>query len=234
MARQPSSVRERLWLLAHDEHDDMRPRINVRALDIGLAAAALVDLMLWDRIKVGGGLVLLNPDNRVTVGDPIARNILNAIAQGPAPRLAEVLHEARAELLGGAPSPFQGLYQHTRAVLVAGGYLSEQRRLLWGTRCMLSDSALIFTIRGQMNHVLVLHPRGASSLANDCLIALVSALDLHSRLPMPYSTSEAEPILKAITAAIPRRAGEGSPVSVVPHLVELVRHAIGDLATAAF
>ena len=234
MGRQPSSVRERLWLLAHDEYNDLRPRINVRALDIGLAAAALVDLLLWDRIKIAGGLVYVNLDNRGTLGDPIARDVLRVIFQGPAPRLAEVLHEARAELLGGAPSPFQDLYQHTRAVLVAGGYLSEQRRLLWGTRYTLADSTLIFSIRGQVNHALVVYPREASSLANDCLIALVWALELHSRLPMPYSTSEAEPILNAITGAIPRHAGEESPVTVVPHLMQLVRHAVGDLATAAF
>jgi hypothetical protein len=234
MARQPSSVRERLWLLAHDEYNDMRPRINVRVLDIGLAAAALVDLLLWDRITVDGGLIHWNADNRGTVGDPIARDMLRVIAAGPAPRLAEVLHEARAELLGGAPSPFQDLYQHTRAVLVAGGYLAEQRRRLWGTRYTLADSTLIFSIRGQLNYVLALHPRRSASLANDCLIALVWALELHSRLPMPYSTSEAEPILSAITGDIPRHAGEGSPVTVVPHLVQLVRHAVGDLATAAF
>ena len=234
MTRQPSSVRERLWLLAHDEYNDMRPRINVRALEIGLAAAALVDLLLWDRIEVAGGLIYGKVGNDGTVGDPIARDMLDAITRRPAPRLAEVLHEARAELLGGTPSPFQDLYQHTRAVLVAGGYLSEQRRLLWGMRYTLADSALIFTIRGKLNHLLVVHPRGASSLANDCLLALLWALDLHSRLPMPYSTGEAEPILSVITSNIPRHAGEGSPVTVVPHLVQLVRHTVGDLATAAF
>jgi hypothetical protein len=234
MARQPSSVRERLWLLAHDEYTDMRPRINVRALDIGLAAAALVDLLLWDRITVDGGLIYFNADNRGAVGDPIARDILRAIAAGPAPRLAEVLHEARAELLGGVPSPFQDLYQHTRAVLVAGGYLSEQRRRLRGTRYTLSDSTLIFSIRGQLNYVLALYPRGASSLASDCLIALIWALELHSRLPMPYSTGEAEPILNGITWDIPRHAGKESPLTVVPHLATLVRHTVGDLATSAF
>jgi len=68
MGRQPSSVRERLWLLAHDEYNDMRPRINVRALDIGLAAATLVDLLLWEHIKVAGGLIYGNAGNRGAVG----------------------------------------------------------------------------------------------------------------------------------------------------------------------
>jgi hypothetical protein len=68
----------------------------------------------------------------------------------------------------------------------------------------------------------------------DCLCALVLALNLHSVLVLPFSTSEAEQILAEITGGIPARAGRGTPLSIVPQLVQIVRNAVGDLATAPF
>jgi hypothetical protein len=43
MADQTLSVREQLFLLAHDEYREFRPRIHLSALGIGLAGAALID-----------------------------------------------------------------------------------------------------------------------------------------------------------------------------------------------
>lgn len=236
MPARVTSVRQQLWLLAHDENYEMRPRIDTRALDIGLAAAVLVDLMLSDRIRVDGGLIFWNRENRDAVGDPIAANVARAIAVGPAPRLAEVLREARVELLGGEHSPFQGLYAHTRAVLIADGYLIEQRRRLFGSRYSLTEQhkSVTFSLLGKISHRLARYPAVDDDLAFDCLLALVWALELHSKLPMVYSTSEAEPVLSHMTEQIPWRAGEGSPLTVVPHLAKLVRHAVGELATAQF
>ncbi len=73
--RQLTSMREQLWLLAHD-HRDLRPLIDVRALAIGLAAAVLTDLASRPSVED----VLTRARRRVaTTGSLVpADDILNA------------------------------------------------------------------------------------------------------------------------------------------------------------
>lgn len=227
------SVREQLWLLGHDDYDDLRPVIDKRALGIGLAAAALVDLLLLDLIEVKHGLIYRTSDALGLAQDPIGNYILSSLGRGPAPRLVEVLYEARAEPLGN-PTPFQRLYQRTRGGLVTAGHLREQPRRIFPNLYHLNDSALISQTRQDFSHRLAMYHRGEADLAIDSLVALVWAMNLHHRLPMAYSPSEAEPILLTITEQISGRAGTGSPLTVMPELAHLVRSTIGDLATAAF
>jgi hypothetical protein len=234
MSSRVISVRERLWLLGHDERDDLRPHIDVRALGIGLAAAALIDLLMENRIRVSHGLIFRAPEPQGTPADLIARDILSSLETGPAPRLAEVLREARADLVDDVQTPYQRLYQRTRAGLVAAGFLREQHRRLRSTRYYLSESGEKLLDRGRLSYRVTMYSRAPKDLAMDSLIALVWALNLHSRLQMSYSTSEADPMLRHITEQIPQGAGQGSPLTVVPHLARLVRTTVGDLATAAF
>lgn len=234
MSSRTISVRERLWLLGHDEHYDLRPHIDVRALGIGLAAAALVDLLMQNHIRVDHGLIFRTPDPQGTPADLIAREILSSLETGPAPRVAEVLREARTDLVDDVHTPYQRLYERTRAGLVAAGFLREQHRRLRSTRYYLSESGELLLDRGRLSHRVSMYPRVRTDLATDSLIALVWALNLHRRLPMSYSASEADPILRHITEQIPHCAGPGSPLTVVPQLARLVRTTVGDLATAAF
>ncbi len=243
MRHRIAGVRDQLWLLGHDDYGDLRPVIDKRALDIGLAAAALVDLLLHDWIEVKHGLIYLTPDApgvyrsseaHAPAQDPIGGEILSLLGSGPAPRLAEVLHEARVELFGKPRTPFQRLYQRTRDGLVRAGHLGVEHRRVRGNLYYLNDSELLAKIRGDFSHRLAMYPKGGADLAMDSLFALVGALNLHSKLPMPYGPGEADSILLAITEQIPQRAGQGSPLTVVPHLARLVRTTVGDLATAAF
>jgi Golgi phosphoprotein 3 GPP34 len=235
MTRRVSGVRDRLWLLAHDEHHELRPLIDVRALGIGLVAATLTDLLLHDRIYVQHGLIYLNSRHTGPAADPIATDILEAITEEQAPHIAEVVRGARADLLDDGYNPYRRLYDHTIAGLVVAGHLLEQRRRLRSVRLQFADPNLVTSIRADLRERLVMYySRGQMDPAADCLCALVLALDLHSVLVLPFSTSEAEQILLEITGGIPVRAGRGSPLTIVPQLVQIVRNAVGDLATAPF
>lgn len=247
MGHNIASVREQLWLLGHDDYGDLRPVIDKRALGIGLAAAALVDLLLQNLIEVKHGLIYLIPEASNATGvyrtsaasapaepDPIGAEILSFLGSGPAPRLAEMLHQARTEPFGKTRTPFQRLYQRTRDGLVRAGQLGVEHRRVRGNLYRLHDSNLIASIRGTVSYRLAMYHNCSPNLADDCLFALVWALNLHHKLPMAYSTDEADPILQAITEQLPDRAGTASPLAVMPDLAGLVRSTIGDLATAAF
>ena len=228
------SVRERLWLLAHEDDNGLRPLVDVRAMDIGLTGAAIADLLLSDHIEVREGYLYPHGRHREDITDPIASDILAVItAGGPPLWLPEVFRSARAETSAGAWRPFQRLYARTVRELVASGGLLAQQRLLRSARYLPADSALLSSVRAQFNRRLAFFHDPADPSV-DSLCALAWALNLHSGLAMPYSTGEADEILIKIVSEIPARVREGSPLVSLPELAAGVRYAVGDLATAAF
>lgn len=235
MPAEASGIRERLWLLAHDDAypTDIRTQIDVRALGIGLVAAALTDLMLQNMIQIHEGRIYPLVSTKDPTGDLIAAGILATIREDGASRLTEVLRGARAEVSGARFNPYVGVYQRTRAALVATGVLIEHRRTLRPTRYRLAARDTIARHRSHFNARLVHHRTDADS-GTDCLCALVWALNIHRALLMPYSPGEADEILLYITERIPARAGPHHPLTIVPQLARSVRHAVGDLATATF
>ncbi|MEV4638531.1 GPP34 family phosphoprotein [Actinoplanes sp. NPDC049548] len=214
------SVRDQLWLLAHDETRDLRPRLDVRALSVGLTGATVVDLLLQNRVHLQAGRLRLHGYHPSPVADPIAASILLTVRDQHEPRLADVLRNPTH------------LYDRTVAALIAAGTLVEHRRILRGSRYRLAEDALATWVRSQFTRRL--YRSDIRDGALDALCALVWALNLHSALLLPYSTAEADDILRTITEQIPVRAGTVSHLAVIPHLAGLVRHAIGDLATAPF
>lgn len=235
MVRRISSLREQVWLLAHDEQYDLRPRIDVRALGIGLVAAVLVDLLLQERIYVQQGLIYTNRERSGPAVDPIATDILSSIGEDHPPRVAEVVRGARGDLPDDGQNPYQRLYERTLAGLVAAGHLLEQRRRLRTTRHQFTDSHLVTPIRASLRHRLVMDPRKQPvDPAVDCLCALVLSLNLHRTMVFPFSTDETERVLLHITGGIPALAGKGPSLTIVPQLVQIVRYAVSDLATAPF
>ncbi len=230
--RQLTSMRERLWLLAHDDRD-LRPLIDVRALAIGLAAAVLTDLMLHDCISINGDSINLDRETG-PADDPITADILTALDVTPAPSLQDVLHAARPDLPEDPRNPFQRLHERTVAGMVAADILVEQRRTFRSTRYNLVDPSLASWTRGQFNRRLVYSHGPADDLSTDILCTLAWALNLHHKLLMPFNAAEASPILLSITDRIPKQAGKRSPLTIMPHLARTIRHTIGDLATAAF
>ncbi|GIM97956.1 hypothetical protein Ato02nite_097490 [Paractinoplanes toevensis] len=229
------TLRERLWLLAHDDRGDLQPLLHPGALEIGLMAAVLVDLLLGSWIVVDGGRLHQQQTGRRGAAahlDPITAGTWRAIGDDT-PRLSDVLRAARADLPTDQHHPYVRLYQRTQAALVAAGVVVEHRRVLRSSRYQLADPAGLSWNKSELNHRLVYYERPASP-AIDCLCALVGALNLHTMLVTPYATSDAGKILRQITRAIPANAGPASPLAVVPHLADCMRTAVGDLATAVF
>ena len=235
MLTDATGVRERLWLLAHDDAypTDIRTQIDVRALGIGLVAAALADLLAHNLIQIRGGMIYPLAGGMEPTSDLIAAGILAAIREDGASRLTDVLRGARADISGVRLNPYVGVYQRTRAALVATGVLIEHRRTLRPTRYRLADRHTIARHRNHFNSRLVRQHIDSDS-GTDCLCAFVWALNIHRALLMPYPPGEADAILLDITERIPARAGPQHPLTVVPQLARSVRYAVGDLATAAF
>jgi hypothetical protein len=227
------SVRDRLWLLAHDEDNGLRPLIDVRALDIGLVGATLADLLLGEHIQIRQGCLYPHARHREAVLDPIATGILSGITVGPGLRLTDVFRSARAETSAQVLNPFQRVYERTVAALVSCGALLAERRVLRSTRYRPADPHLLSSVRAQFTRRLAF-PHDPPDPAVDSLCALAWVLNLHSALLTPFSTSEADTILAGIVAQILARARRDSPLTVLPDLAQGVRLAVGDLATAPF
>ena len=233
MHQQITDVRNRLWLIAHDDERDMRPYVDVRALNIGLVAATLTDLLLHRLIEIHHGLIEPKPCRIDPPLDLITYGILTTIRGDGTARLADVLRGARADTAGSRYNPYLRVYHRTRAELLTTGILTDHRRPLRPTQYRLTDPHTTAQHRSHFNSRLV-HDRGEADLATDCLCALIWALNIHRALLMPYPPSEADTILHAITERIPTRARPDAPTAVIPHLAHSVRRAVGDLATAAF
>ena len=234
VARNITSVREQLWVLAHDEDDGLRPRIDVRALGVGLLGATLVDLLLLKRIQIHDGRVYLYGTRALRdVNDPIASGVLYAITNGGGPPLAGVLRGSHAEARDDTPNPYAGCYDRTLAGLINAGVVVTHRRRLRATRYALDDIRTAQWMRNHFSRRLWQREPDADP-ARDSLCALAWALGLHSTLLLPFSTGDADLILRDVIAQIPQRVGRRSVLTTVPHIAEGVRHAVGDLATAVF
>jgi hypothetical protein len=227
MARDLSSVRDRLWLLVHDE--DVRPLATPGAIGVSLVAATLSDLLLQGRIRVEQGRIYPITGRTDPAAEPFSTEFLQVLAEERLPRLAEVLRGVRIDLRSDPHDLYRWVYEHTRSGLVEAGLLHQQRRAVRGNRYQLAERELISSIREQVNG-RVRHPHDPADLTLDVLCALAWALDLHTILSMPCTAHEADRSLRDITERIPGRAGPGSPLAILPHLIPLVRRTVADLA----
>ncbi|MEV6598818.1 GPP34 family phosphoprotein [Actinoplanes sp. NPDC051346] len=215
-----ASLRDQLWLLGHDETRDLQPRIDARALAVGLAGATVTELLIDQHIVVNQGCIY--PSGRGKPTDPVAAAVLATIRSlSHAPLLGDVLRE-----------PVPRFAERVHALLVATGVLYEERRTLRGARYRLVNDNSVTWIRSEF--VRRLYRSDIDDPAVDTLCALIWALNLHTTLVLPYSTGEADDILRTITEQIPVRAGPMSPFFAIPHIALGVRATIGDLATAPF
>lgn len=214
------SLRDQIWLLGHDETRDLQPRIDARALGVGLAGATVADLLIEGHLVIQEGCV--SPQGRGRPADPVAAAVLEMIRERPeAPLLTDVLR-----------APIARFSERVHALLIANGIVYEERRTLRGARYRLVNDDAATWIRHDF--VRRLYRNDLPDAAVDTLCALVWALKLHHTLVLPYPTSEADDILRAITDEIPVRAGPTSRYFAIPQIAFGIRHAIGDLATAVF
>ncbi len=212
-------VREQLFLLAHDEEHKFRLRIHAPALGIGLAGAALVDLLIAERIHLTGGRIFIsNHYDRSSTQDPVNDYVLNLLRSRPAVPLLELLK-------GLGPA----MYERTRGALIADGVLAETGR--WRRHHTLLTPSAVIRVRAKARRRVDGH--GDADIHTDALCALVSALNLHGALLFWQTRAEVEPRLQGITADIPRLAARGSPVIAIPDISAAVQRAVGDISTAA-
>lgn len=221
LATDRTLVREHLFLLAHDEDRKCRLRIHQPALGIGLAGAALIDLLIADRIHLANGRIYLTDlYDRTSILDPINDHVLGTIRRvRSAVPVVELIKKLAPEM-----------YERTCGSLIADGVLDQTAR--WGRRQLaLRTSGTVVRIRSKLRQRA--DGRGAADLPTDALCALISALNLHECMLFWRSRAELEPRLQSVVEEIPFLAARGSPVAAIPHIAQAVRHAVGDLGTAA-
>lgn len=212
-----ASLRDQLWLLGHDESRDLQPRIGARALSVGLAGATITDLLISNHLVLHQGHVY--PNVRGRPADPVAAAVLETIrGLSQAPLLGDVLRE-----------PIPRFAQRIHALLVATGTIYKERRALRGARYRLVDDNSVAWIRSEF--VRRLYRFDINVPAVEALCALVWALNLHAALVLPYSTGEADDLLRTITDQIPKRAGPRSPFFAVPQIALAVRIATRQATT---
>jgi Golgi phosphoprotein 3 GPP34 len=233
-----TTVRERLWLLAHDQDRSLQLRMNLAALEVGLMGATMIDLLLAGLIRIDGDSIRSTrpwPSNAVSRSgalDPITAGVCKAFTDGPPPKLLDVLWAPNVELDDGR-HPYARLYQRTRAALIAHGLVVQHQQRFRSTRYELADPRSVTWHRSNFFHRLVYFERESDALT-DCLCALVWALDLHEAMVTPYEPSQARDVLWRITEQLPARAGPTSALACVPQLAVSIRCVVGDIATAAF
>ncbi|RSM40627.1 hypothetical protein DMB66_56985, partial [Actinoplanes sp. ATCC 53533] len=137
MARDLSSVRDRLWLLVHDE--DVRPLATPGAIGVSLVAATLSDLLLQGRIRVEQGRIYPITGRTDPAAEPFSTEFLQVLAEERIPRLAEVLRGVRIDLRNEPHDLYRWVYEHTRSGLVEAGLLHQQRRAVRGSRYQLAE-----------------------------------------------------------------------------------------------
>lgn len=214
-------VRSGLWLLAHDEDRRMHPHLGLQALGIGLAGAALIDLLHAGRVRLTEGRVHVL-DDWSSSGDLIADDIqLRIRALSEPPPLVPLLRD-----LG------PGLYESTRTELLEAGVIQCHRQRLRRSQYGLTRPGTTVRMRAKIAHRATDHLI-ARDFATDALCALTIALGLHECLVLVYCTArEAGPLLRLVTDHIPQTQ-ESPAAAVVPGIATAVSHAVGDLATAA-
>jgi hypothetical protein len=218
------TVREHLFLLAHDEDKKLRPLIHPSTLGVGLAGAGIIDLLIDDRIHIDHGRAYVtNLYNRTRTGDPITDDVLTIVhAVQPAPPLPRLLRD-----LAG------GLYERTQAGLVAAGVLIRVERRLRSHYALTQPMATVSIRAAVRSRLDGKTYQSVDYLIVDALCALISALGLQHSL-MAFSTArEINEQLQQITARI-ANLSHGGPTGAIPLVSAMVREAVGDDATAVY
>jgi hypothetical protein len=178
-------LRDELLLLAH--HDDGRPLLGERAMNVGLAGAQLADLVLAGCLHVIAGSVEVH--ERRPPDDEIAADAADRVDALPEPR------PVRACLDRVAPA----LYERAAGTLLAEGLLTRGSRRRLGLLPAVRytpDPAAAARVRGRVRYAV----QGLQEPDAQCatLCALLRVLRLESTLALNASTGELSGRLAAI------------------------------------
>lgn len=170
-------LRDELFLLAH--RDDGRPRLHERAMNLGLAAAQLADLVVAGALHVMEGAVRVHESQGV--GDRLADDALERVARIEPPRTVRACLDRTAG----------SLYGRTADALLADGLLTRtsRRRLgvLPGIRYQ-ADAAVAAQVRGRVRYAVQRFQEADPQCATLC--GLLRALRLEATLAINAPSAE--------------------------------------------
>jgi hypothetical protein len=216
-------VREQLYLLAHDDAQSMRPHVHVPAIGVGLAAAALIDLLIDQHVHIINGTAYVIPRRgQAPELDPITEYVLRIIGN--------LRHSPGLHLLLRDLGPT--LYTQTGEALITRGILTAGRR--WGrTRRELARLRSSSWIRQSLRYRIT--GRDQPDLPIDALCALTWALGLDGALLMELSRTEIDELLRGVMNRIPELLPRPDlPAAAIPQVADAVRTAVAGLATSPY
>lgn len=160
---------EELFLLSHDGSG--KPVVHADSLDLGVAGARLVDLVLAGRVGVTAGR--LDVVEAVPTGDPESDNLLAAIMRPPtAPTIAETITRLR-----------DGAGERVRDGLLADGAITKVNARRLGLIAVIrypADEAMVRTINVRLWYAA--HGRSQPEARTAALCGLVHAVLLHDHV----------------------------------------------------
>lgn len=184
------ALADELLLLAYDDETG-RSSVSRIALDLGMAAAVLVDLVLRGRLTVDGGLVrAVNPN---PTGNPVADDVLTRVAGDTPHTAASWIQRLR-----------HGLRDRVLARLCEQGIVRDLdetvREYIHLHRYPTVDSSVEKETRSRLAAALT--GRGAPDERTAALAALVASVRMEPTLGLPPGeTAEAHRRLEEISAA---------------------------------
>jgi hypothetical protein len=221
-----TTVRDRLFLLAHDEGNDLAPHVRPELLDFGLAGATLMDLLLDGWIQVYDGSIWLTGATGLP-GDTIADRTLQHLITRTSPRpVRDVLYEI---------SPT--MYTRTQSTLIADGTIRQRRRRFRGTGYRINDPRAAGVPRAGVRAVVLATAERKPLIrlaGTDALAALVNAVRLYPPLCLGLGDAQIRSLLNLNTRAIAVRARPGAPARAIPFIAGCVEDAVAEHAVAVY
>jgi hypothetical protein len=204
-------LRDELYLLAHD-YDTGSPKVHTASLGAGLAGAALIDLLLHQRVSL--------LDERIQVRDIATRNDSIADAAMAAIRTGPVLPYVGPWLRQFGEAD---LYERIRANLLAVGILRRQPRRMRADVYPPVDTVWSVRVQGYIRSVLYGYDQPDAQCAALC--GLTDALGLHDCLSLAEPVASIRHGLQVVAAA---------HMPAVRCVIAAVADVVGDLATAVY
>jgi hypothetical protein len=216
------ALAEELLLLAYDDQTGKATGSRI-GLDLGMAAAVLVDLALHGRIAfVGGNLAAIDPE---PIGDPIADEILaRVVADGPhtpAQWVQRLRHGLRGRVL---------------ADLVARGVITDidetQLGVIHVHRYPVADPAFEAEIRARLAEALITDAIPDERTAALATLLTATRMEPALRLP-PEEAERAHRRLEEIASGAGFAGGVSMEDSIVRPSIALVVATLGRAISAA-
>ncbi|MEU7905258.1 GPP34 family phosphoprotein [Actinoplanes sp. NPDC049118] len=219
------SLREQLFVLAHDETRSLKPHLHVPAIGVGLAGAAVIDLLIAKRIHIAQGSPYLHRSyEQGPAGDPVTHQVLAMIGN--------LRHTPGLHLLLRELGP--DLYDQTLTALIAKDVITRDRR--WGrTRYELTRITPAARVRQKVRYRIEGRQRPDPHV--DALCALTWALNLQHCLVMDLSEADIDELLRGVMHRIPelvRWNDPDAPAAAIPEVADAARTAVGAMATSPY